>query len=87
MKAFIDQYRKFRHLCREEIGDLEDGEIMMLFSIYLEQRPQFNNPFSGLESFFTQYSSLFNPNNNPSDDPDDEDFNDDPFHNSSLGRW
>lgn len=51
MKAFIDQYRKFRHLCREEIGDLEDGEIMMLFSIYLEQRPQFNNPFSGLESF------------------------------------
>ena len=87
MKSFIDQYRKFRHLCREEIGDLEDGDIMMLFSIYLDQTPRLNNPFSGLETFFTQYSSLFNSNDNPNDDPNDPDFDDDPFsNNTTTGR-
>ena len=61
MKNFIDEYRKFRHLVREEIGDLSEEDIMMLFSLYLE-RPQYKNPFAGLETFFSQYSSLFNSN-------------------------
>ena len=80
MKAFIDEYRRFRHLVREEIGDLEEADIMMLFSIYVERRP-IQNPFAGLETFFKGYESIFKPN--PNDDPEDPDFDDDPFHNSS----
>ena len=80
MKTFIDEYRRFRHLVREDIGDLEDADIMLLFSIYIERRPT-PNPFAGLESFFKGYESIFQPR--PNDDPDDEDFNDDPFHNTT----
>ena len=84
MKNFIDEYRKFRHLVREDIGDLSEEDIMLLFSMYLE-RPQYKNPFAGLETFFSQYSSLFNPN--PNDDPEDPDFDDDPFsRNTTAGR-
>ncbi len=86
MKNFIEEYRKFRHLVREDIGDLSEEDIMLLFSLYLE-RPQYRNPFAGLETFFSQYSSLFNSNNNPSDDPEDPDFDDDPFsNNTTAGR-
>ena len=86
MKQFIEEYRKFRHLVREELGDFSEEDIMILFSFYLE-RPQYKNPFAGLETFFTQYSSLFNSNNNPNDDPNDPDFDDDPFSsNTTAGR-
>ena len=81
MKAFIDEYRKFRHLVREDIGDLEEPDIMTLFCIWVDRKPTIQNPFSGLESFLKGYESIFQPR--PNDDPDDEDFNDDPFHNSS----
>ena len=81
MKHFIDEYRRFRHLVREEIGDLEDADIMMLYSIYLERRP-IQNPFAGLESFFKGYTDIFQPNN-PNNDPDDESNDDDPFSNTS----
>ena len=81
MKAFIDEYRRFRHLVREEIGDLEEPDIMMLFSIYIERRP-IQNPFAGLESFFKGYTDIFQPNN-PNNDPDDESNDDDPFSNTS----
>ena len=80
MKAFIDEYRRFRHLVREEIGDLEEPDIMTLFSVWVDRKP-LQNPFAGLESLFKGYESIFQPR--PNDDPDDEDFNDDPFHNSS----
>ena len=86
MKNFIDEYRKFRHLVREEIGDLEEPDIMTLFCVWMDRRPPLN-PFAGLETFFTQYSSLFNSNTNPNDDPNDPDFDDDPFsNNTTTGR-
>ncbi len=81
MKAFIDEYRRFRHLVREEIGDIEEPDIMMLFSIYVERRP-IQNPFAGLETFFKGYTDIFQPNN-PNNDPDDESNDDDPFANTS----
>ena len=80
MKAFIDEYRRFRHIVREEIGDLEEPDIMTLFCVWVDRKP-LQNPFAGLESLFKGYESIFQPR--PNDDPDDEDFNDDPFHNSS----
>jgi hypothetical protein len=81
MKSFIDEYRRFRHLVREEIGDLEEVDIMTLFCVWVENKPTIQNPFAGLETFFKGYQDIFQ--NNSNDDPDDEDFNDDPFHNSS----
>ena len=82
MKAFIDEYRRFRHLVREDIGDLEELDIMALFCVWVENKPVIQNPFAGLETFFKGYQDIFQ-NNNANEDPDDENNNDDPFHNSS----
>ena len=82
MKDFIDQYRRFRHLVREDIGDLEELDIMTLFCVWVENKPVIQNPFAGLETFFKGYQDIFQ-NNNANEDPDDENNNDDPFHNSS----
>ena len=81
MKGFIDDYRRFRHLVREEIGDLEEPDIMTLFCVWMDRRPPLN-PFAGLETFFKGYTDIFQPNN-ANEDPDDENNNDDPFSNSS----
>ena len=85
MKSFIDHYRQFRNTLFEECGDMEEDNIIMLYSLYLENKHSVN-PFAGLETFFTQYSSLFSPNSNPSDDPEDPDFDDDPFSRNTTGR-
>ena len=78
MKGFIDDYRRFRHLVREEIGDLEEPDILMLFSVWVDRKPQLN-PFAGLETFFKGYTDIFQPNNPHDENPDDENNNDDPF--------
>ena len=84
MKHFINQYRQFRNTLFEECGDMEEDNIIMLYSLYLDNKPSVN-PLAGLETFFSQYSSLFNPN--PNDDPEDPDFDDDPFsRNTTAGR-
>ena len=82
MKNFIDEYRRFRHLVREEIGDLEEPHIMTLFCVWVDRKPQLN-PFAGLETFFKGYTDIFQPNNPDDENPDDENNNDDPFHNTS----
>jgi hypothetical protein len=77
MTPFVDEYRKFRHLVREEIGDLKESDIIGLFTIYLDRK--ILNPFGGLETLFKHFSH-FTPE---STDPDDESNDDDPFANSS----
>ena len=77
MIPFVDEYRKFRHLVREEIGDLKESDIIGLFTIYLDRK--ILNPFGGLETIFKQFSH-FSPQ--PTD-PDAEDNDDDPFANTS----
>lgn len=63
---------------------MEEDNIIMLYSLYLENKHSVN-PFAGLETFFSQYSSLFKLN--PNDDPEDPDFDDDPFsNNTTAGR-
>ncbi len=76
MIPFIDEYRKFRHILREESGDLNEADIITLFAIYLDRK--ILNPFGGLETLFKQFSTFSEPK-----DPDDESNNDDPFANSS----
>ena len=76
MIPFIDEYRKFRHLVREESGDLKESDIITLFTIYLDRK--ILNPFGGLETFIKQFSSMVEPT-----DPDDESNDDDPFANTS----
>ena len=73
MIPFIEEYRKFRNLLREESGDIKEADIITLFTIYLDRK--ILNPFGGLETFFKQFSSMT--------DPDDDSNNDDPFANSS----
>jgi hypothetical protein len=75
MIPFVDEYRKFRHYVREEIGDVREADIIAMFSLYLDRK--ILNPFGGLETLFKQFSSF------PPTDPDGEDNNDDPFSNSS----
>ncbi len=82
MKHFIDEYRRFRHLVREEIGDLEEPDIMTLFCVWVDRKPIIQNPFAGLETFFKGYQDIFQ-HNNPNEDPDDESNDDDPFANTS----
>ncbi|MCP4121169.1 MAG: hypothetical protein GY751_05405 [Bacteroidetes bacterium] len=76
MIPFINEYRKFRYLVLEEVGDVRDADIIALFSLYLDRK--ILNPFGGLETFFKHFSSMVEPT-----DPDDESNDDDPFSNSS----
>jgi len=76
MIPFIDEYRKFRHILREESGDVKEADIITLFAIYLDRK--ILNPFGGLETFFKQFSSMVEPT-----DPDADSNDDDPFANSS----
>ena len=76
MIPFVDEYRKFRHYVREEIGDVREADIIAMFSLYLDRK--ILNPFGGLESLFKQFSTFTEPK-----DPDAEDNDDDPFSNSS----
>ena len=73
MKQFIDDYRKFRQLARQEIGDIRESDLLVLFGIYREQSTILN-PLAGLEYIFNNIGGL-----NPDDDEDD----DDPFSNVS----
>ena len=82
MKSFIDHYRKFRNVLFEGCGDMEEDNIILLYSLYLENKHSVS-PFAGLETFFNQYSSLFKPNAH--DDPEDPDFDDDPFSSNTTG--
>ena len=76
MIQFVAEYRKFRHLVREEIGDVREADIIAMFSLYLDRK--ILNPFGGLETFIKHFSSMVEPT-----DPDDESNDDDPFANTS----
>ena len=76
MIPFVDEYRKFRHHVREEIGDVREADIIAMFSLYLDRK--ILSPFGGLESLFKQFSTFVEPT-----DPDDESNDDDPFANTS----
>jgi hypothetical protein len=78
MKSFINHYRNFRNCLFEECGDMEDENVLLLYSLYLEHKHTVVHPFGGLESFFKQFSSFVEPT-----DPDDESNDDDPFANTS----
>jgi len=73
MKQFIDDYRKFRQLARQEIGDIRESDLLVLFGIYLEQSTILN-PLAGLEYIFNNIGGL---------NPDDDENDDDPFSNVS----
>jgi len=76
MIPFVAEYRKFRHLVREESGDLKESDIITLFTLYLDRK--ILHPFGGLETILKQFQTLVEPT-----DPDDESNDDDPFANSS----
>ncbi len=78
MKSFITHYRSFRNHLIEECGDMEEDNILLLYSLYLEHKHTVVHPFSGLEAIFKQFSSFVDPT-----DPDDESNDDDPFANTS----
>jgi hypothetical protein len=83
MKQFINDYRKFRQLARDEIGDIRENDLLRLFSLFIEQQqPVVVNPLGGLESFFQGISPFFNPS---SINPDDDENDDDPFSANSSG--
>ena len=42
MKSFIDHYRKFRNVLFEECGDMEEDNIILLYSLYLEHKNSVN---------------------------------------------
>ena len=73
MKQFINDYRKFRQLARQEIGDIRESDILVLFGIYREQSTMLN-PLAGLEYIFSNIAGL---------NPDDDENDDDPFSNVS----
>mgnify|MGYP006138469429 FL=1 len=73
MKQFINDYRKFRQLARQEIGDIRESDILVLFGIYREQSTMLN-PLAGLEYTFSNIAGL---------NPDDDENDDDPFSNVS----
>jgi|TARA_R110000824_G_scaffold166271_2_gene343045 hypothetical protein len=73
MKQFINDYRKFRQLARQEIGDIRESDILVLFGIYREQSTMLN-PLAGLEYLFSNIAGL---------NPDDDENDDDPFSNVS----
>jgi hypothetical protein len=81
MKSFISHYRAFRNQIFEECGDMEEDNIILLYSLYLENKHTVN-PLAGIESFLNQYTSLFSP---PNLDPDDEENDDDPFSANTSG--
>jgi len=62
MKSFISHYRAFRNQIFEECGDMEEDNIILLYSLYLENKHTVN-PLAGIESFLNQYTSLFSPPN------------------------
>ena len=73
MKQFIEDYRKFRQLARQEIGDIRESELLVLFGIY-HQQSTIINPLAGLEYIFNNIGGL---------NPDDDENDDDPFSNVS----
>jgi hypothetical protein len=73
MKQFIDDYRKFREIARREIGDIRESDLLVLFGIFREQSTAFS-PLAGLEYIFNNIASF---------NPDDDDYDDDPFSNTS----
>lgn len=54
-RRFINQYRKFRQMVREEIGDMDEDATILLFTLYARhlstKSRQDNNPFSYYRSY------------------------------------
>jgi hypothetical protein len=82
MKRFINDYRKFRQMARQEIGDIREDDVLILFSLFLEQQPAFPLPLGGLETFLQSLSPFLNPSDA---NPDDDDNDDDPFSANTSG--
>lgn len=77
MFEFFHKYKKFRNNLIEELGDMEDRDIIELYKIFLKGK----NPLENLTSFFSEYQSAQpyswhfgnRRRNQPNDDNDDED--------------
>jgi len=60
-RRFVNQYRKFRQIVKEEIGDLEEEIIISLFSLFARRlsakQKQDNNPFKNYMDYYKKNNS------------------------------
>lgn len=61
-RRFVNQYRKFRQIVKEEIGDLEEEIVISLFSLFARnlsaKQKEDNNPFKDYMNYKTNNSKL-----------------------------
>jgi hypothetical protein len=69
-------------MARDEIGDIREDDLLMLFSIFIDKQSSFPHPLGGLETFFQSLAPFLNPSET---DPDGEDNDDDPFSANTSG--
>jgi hypothetical protein len=87
-RRFVNQYRKFRQIVRDEIGDLDEEIVISLFALYGKhlgtKSPQEKNPFNyyqkymnstNLDDFAKNFMDYFSYSGV---DPDSEDNDDTP---------
>jgi|TARA_R110001592_G_C12869627_1_gene723613 hypothetical protein len=80
MKSFINHYRTFRNHLFEECGDMEEDNIILLYSLYIENKHTIS-PFASIEKLLAQFS----PYMTEALDPDDDENDDDPFASNTSG--
>ena len=69
MLNFLRQYRKFREMTRNELGDIAEQDIISLFIVHLNLKSA---------AMPTVFADLWRMMSNPQD-PDSDDNDDDPF--------
>ena len=72
MHNFLRQYRKFREITRNELGDIQEQDIISLFIVHL------NLKSAAMPTVFADlWRMMGDPQHNQ--DPDSDDNDDDPF--------
>jgi len=60
-RRFVNQYRKFRQIVKEEIGELEEETVISLFSLFARhlsaKQKQNNNPFKNYMDYYKKNTS------------------------------
>ena len=69
MHNFLRQYRKFREITRNELGDIQEQDIISLFIVHL------NLKSAAMPTVFADLWRMMSE----SQDPDSDDNDDDPF--------
>ena len=69
MHNFLRQYRQFREITRNELGDIQEQDIISLFIVHLNLKSA---------AMPTVFADLWRMMSNPQD-PDSDDNDDDPF--------